>query len=83
MVSKGTYSLKAVRRALDLILPGCRWQKKTHHWWIYPPDDKPMATLPLGSHGRRESVEIQVGHVRALARQFGIPRLLEILDSER
>jgi hypothetical protein len=51
--------------------PGHTKLEKTHHWRITY-GDRVYPTLPLGEHGRRANVSIQVGHVKKMAREFGI-----------
>jgi len=69
----GTVPLGAVWKALDFCLPGHRVVEKTHHWWIYPPTDAPpYMRIPKGGHGSRRKVRIECGHVKCMARQFGI-----------
>ena len=72
MTSSGRIQVKLVKAALQTCLPGCRWEKKKHLWWIYPPNGDPPGRLPLGEHGRRDRAEIERGHVKSLARQFGV-----------
>lgn len=46
-------------------------RKSDHHWRITK-GDKIYPRLPLGPHGSRENPEIEKGHVRQMARFFGI-----------
>lgn len=42
------------------------------HLWCIRWNGKVYPSLPLGPHGRRENPEIQIGHVRKMARFLGI-----------
>ncbi len=64
-------ALAEVWRALNHCLPGYKATAKKHNWWVYPPAGAPFM-LPLGPHGKRSNVSIQRGHVKSMARQFGI-----------
>jgi hypothetical protein len=56
---------------LDVCADGWTSKTKTHLRWVY--FGKLRATLPLGKHGKsRANAEIEVGHLRALARLFNI-----------
>jgi hypothetical protein len=47
--------------------------QKLHNWWVYPPGkDKPPFMIPLGEHGKRSNPPTQRGHIKKMARQFGI-----------
>jgi hypothetical protein len=73
MSPSGTVMLKAVWEMLDGCAPG--WERtKTNHHWRVTYNGRTYPTLPLGPHGPREHVEIQVLHVRRMA------RMLEILQ---
>ena len=73
MSSHGTVAVGDVWRALDRCLPGYKKFEKKHNWWIYPPTaGAPPFMLPLGQHGKRVTADIQRGHVKRMARQFGI-----------
>lgn len=71
--------LADVWRALDVCLPGCKREQKLHRWWVYPPKGPAYRALPLGAHGQRRAncVEIEFGHVRSMARQFGVLECFE------
>lgn len=67
---------------LDVCAPGWSAKPKKHRLWVY--HGKLRVMLPLGKHGSsRSNPEMEVGHVRGLARHFGIldcaQRELEIL----
>lgn len=63
---------KDIKDMLDACAPGWRLEDKTHKRWVYYGTVKEAFKLPLGKHGRRHNPEIQTGHVRGLARYFGI-----------
>lgn len=71
MGSFGTIALQANWQMLERCAPGHTRQMRTHHWVIRF-NGKTYPTLPLGPHGKRENPEIQIGHVRKLARHLGI-----------
>lgn len=58
---------------LDDCAPGAVIEGKLHKNWVRF-RDKTYRGLPLGKHGNRQNPEIQVGHVKRMARFF------EILD---
>jgi len=64
--------LERVWRMLDECLPGYERRATDHHHRITAPDGRIYPSLPLGAHGRRQNAEIQVGHVRSMARFFEI-----------
>jgi hypothetical protein len=72
MGSTGRIDLKTIRRMLEACVPGTRLVEKTHHLWIYPPSGPYYPSLPRGEHGTRQNPEIEVGHVRKMARFLGI-----------
>jgi len=63
---------KDVKAMLDACAPGWWHRDKKHRRWVYYSDIQTPFKLPLGKHGRRENPEIQPGHVKGLARHFGI-----------
>jgi hypothetical protein len=71
MVSGGLVSFKQIREMLDECAPGARILAKVHHNWILY-NGLTYRGLPLGKHGARKNPEIQVGHVRRMARHLGI-----------
>lgn len=71
MGSFGTIALQAIWTMLENCAPGHAREPKTHYWVIRF-GDKTYPTFPLGPHGKRNNPEIQVGHVRRMARFFGI-----------
>ena len=73
MVSGGQVTLKEIRQMLDDCAPGAVIVGKLHRNWVLF-RGRTFRGLPLGKHGARKNPEIEVGHVRRLARFF------EILD---
>lgn len=71
MTSFGTIKLKDIWAMLDHCAPGYTRTKTEHHWRVAA-NGKQYPSLPLGSHGRRENPEIQIGHIRKLIRHLGI-----------
>lgn len=71
MSSLGTIALSAIWAMLDHCAPGHTRKARKHNWVVmyagltYP-------RLPVGEHGARRDPEIQIGHVRNMARHFGI-----------
>ncbi|MCB9905255.1 MAG: hypothetical protein H6831_12680 [Planctomycetes bacterium] len=57
---------------MDECLPGCRWVEGQHRWHVYPPKGGAVFYLPQGEHGAGDRAEIERGHVRKMARQFGV-----------
>lgn len=58
---------------LDACAPGSRIEQKLHHFWVFMPNTGPVYRgLPLGKHGTRRNPEIEIGHVRRMARSLGI-----------
>lgn len=72
MATNGTVLLSDVWSALNHCLPGWRAEERKHHWCVYPPKGHPYPRLPKGEHGRRADAEIERGHVKHMARVFGI-----------
>lgn len=58
---------------LDECAPGAVIESKPHKNWVHW-RGRTYWSLPLGKHGNRQNPEIQVGHVKKMARFF------EILD---
>jgi hypothetical protein len=52
-------------------VPGFRMVTKPHHLWVYPKSGEPYR-LPRGGHGDGARAEIERGHIRRMARQFGV-----------
>jgi hypothetical protein len=71
MSSSGRVSLSEIWAMLDECLPGNVRRATKHHWRITRGKDI-YPTFPLGEHGARKNPEIQVGHIRKMARYFGI-----------
>lgn len=74
----GMVRLDDVWTALNVCLEGYRVEEKLHHWWVFGPGDHPpYRSVPKGPHGARKRVKIEVGHVRSLARHFGVLPCME------
>jgi hypothetical protein len=71
MPSTGQIPLKAILMMLEACAPGARLVEKTHHYWVMA-NGLCYRNLPLGPHGHRRDVDIEVGHVRKMARYLGI-----------
>lgn len=56
---------------LDHCAPGYQAKENPHNWAITW-KRKTFPNLPLGKHGKRKHVSIQVGHVKKMARFFDI-----------
>ena len=69
--------LEDVWQALDKCIEGYTRRKTTHSWLITYHNK--TVVLPLGHHGgtRQNNKEIESGHVRNLARQFGVIECLQ------
>ena len=71
MSSTGTVSIKEIWVMLKKCAPGHVVVEKEHHYrvtygaLVFP-------ALPLGQHGKRDNSQIQVGHVKKMARTLGI-----------
>lgn len=72
MPSSGRISLNEIKAALSTCLPGCRWDEGPHKWCIYPPGGGFPFYMPKGEHGMGWRAEIERGHIRKMARQFGV-----------
>lgn len=64
-------NLKVVWEALQLCAPGFSTRKTDHHWHVTY-QERTYRALPLGKHGHRRNAEIEVGHVRHMARFLGV-----------
>jgi len=71
MTSTGLVTLKKIEALLDDCAPGAVIEEKTHHLWVHY-QGTTYRGLPRGAHGARKNPEIQVGHVRRMARFFDI-----------
>jgi hypothetical protein len=71
MTSYGQVSLKEIAQMLDDCAPGAVIVPKPHHNWIAW-NGKTYRALPRGKHGARRNPEIEIGHVRKMARFFEI-----------
>jgi hypothetical protein len=72
MPNTGTVKLKDIVQMLDACAPGARIEAKPHHNWVYCKGDLPPYRLPRGKHGKRDNPDIETGHVKRMARYFGI-----------
>jgi len=71
MPSSGQVRFKEIVEMLDVCAPGADIQHKLHHTWITY-NGQTYRGLPLGKHGNRKNAEIEVGHVKRMARFFEI-----------
>jgi len=71
MVSRGQISLKAIRKMLKKCAPGFEMVAKTHNYRVTY-KDRVYPALPLGPHGKRTHVSIEIGHIRSMIRALGI-----------
>lgn len=71
MSSSGLVKFKEIKAMLDVCAPGAVIEHKLHHTWITW-SGRTYRGLPLGKHGHRRNSEIQVGHVKRMARFFEI-----------
>lgn len=71
MSSSGTIPLAEVWAMLDECAPGHQRKPRTHNWLITYAG-KEFPGLPVGPHGARRNVSIQVGHVKKMVRMLGI-----------
>lgn len=63
--------MRVVWAMLDHCAPGHIRTAKKHNW-IVRFRGKTYSRFPLGEHGARKDPDIQIGHVRNLARHLGI-----------
>jgi hypothetical protein len=68
-------SLKALWAALEICAPGYT-KRMTDHYWQVGVGSSVYSSLPLGPHGKRENPDIQVGHVKRMARILGVEACL-------
>ncbi|HSS50129.1 MAG TPA: hypothetical protein VLX28_14420 [Thermoanaerobaculia bacterium] len=73
MGSTGLVTLKEIKKMLDGCAPGATIDFKPHKTWVHW-NGRTYWGLPRGAHGARENPEIEIGHVKKMARFF------EILD---
>ncbi len=67
----GRVPLNDVWSMLDACAPGHQRRERTHNWWIlYGDRDYPQ--FPKGEHGARKNPEIEIGHIKKMARHLGI-----------
>lgn len=57
---------------LDECSPGNTRTQRMHNWLIKTSDGKTYPSLPVGEHGARRNVSVQVGHVKRMVRRLGI-----------
>lgn len=76
MGSSGTIKLKKIWAMLDQCAPGYEKKERTHNWRVTWKGHS-YDSLPVGRHGARNTVEIQIGHVRHLVRVLGIKECAE------
>lgn len=71
MSSSGRVALSAIWAMLDRCAPGHRKKKTKHHWCIMY-GEQTYHDFPLGKHGARTDPEIEIGHIKKMARHLGI-----------
>lgn len=71
MGSTGLVRMSAIQAMLMACAPGHRIEPREHRHWVYYAG-KVYRGLPMGKHGHRRNVEIEIGHVRSLVRFLGI-----------
>lgn len=71
MSSTGEIPLADIFKMLDECAPGHLRTQRTHNWMITY-NGKTFPSLPVGRHGARRNVSIQVGHVKKMIRALGI-----------
>lgn len=71
MSSTGLITLKEIQTMLDDCAPGAVIVAKLHRNWVQW-SGKTFRNLPLGPHGSRKDPEVKRGHVKSMARFFGI-----------
>lgn len=65
-------ALERVWAMLNDCLPGWQSRQTVHHHRIRSKDGRIYPSLPLGDHGHRRDASVKGGHVRNMARYFGI-----------
>ena len=76
MAGGGVVRLAVVWAMLEHCLGEYERRQSDHHWRVTK-SGRIFPRLPLGKHGKRENPEIAKGHVRKLARFFGIEECAE------
>ncbi len=71
MSSFGTIPLSQIWAMLDVCLPGHTRRERTHNWLVCS-GNRSYPNLPRNTHDKHANPDIQVGHVRSLARFFNI-----------
>jgi len=66
--------LTRVWAMLDECLPGWKSRETPHHHRIRSADGRIYPSLPLGEHGHRRDPKVKGGHLRNMARFFGIEK---------
>lgn len=75
MSGSGTIQIKKIWELLDACAPGYKKYPHGDHKWDVHFGTKRFPRLPLGGHGRKRKVgraDVELGHMRAMCRQFGI-----------
>jgi hypothetical protein len=72
MASSGRVPLSEIWAMLGACAPMHTRKATKHYWRITIPDGQTYPNFPLGEHGARKDPEIQVGHIRKMARHLGI-----------
>ncbi len=71
MSTRGQIPWKQIQKMLGKCTDGWRFVDKTHKRWVYVDGHPGSFKLPMGAHGSRNP-EIEIGHVRGMARHFEI-----------
>lgn len=71
MGSTGMIPLAEIWDMLDQCAPTHKRKQREHNWLITY-NGKAFPSLPLGPHGARKNVSIEVGHVKKMVRFLGI-----------
>ena len=71
MPSRGQVSLREIEDMLNACAPGAVIVPKPHHNWVIW-NGLTYRGLPRGKHGARQNPEIEIGHVKKMARFFEI-----------
>lgn len=71
MSSFGTVALGDAWAMLENCAPGYRAKRNPHHWCVFY-GQASFPSLPLGKHGSRTNPEIEIGHIKQIARRFDI-----------
>ena len=71
MSSFGRVPLKTIWEMLEACAPGFSVQERPHNWCVFY-KDQTYPSLPKGEHGARKNPGIEAGHIKRMARLFGI-----------